>query len=1244
MSILYGTNAPKQEDLDLWWDMSSPLSLNTDILFLSDFSTTAQRRDAFKEYFGSTVSTRPDRPTRLRLEHRGDIFGYKDISGNENHCQIAAGDHLHMSRVRVVLPFLDADDKWYFNATDGMTNWHLGATDDSKSTGVSEQAAQPMKEFFFSGQTIATESQLRYAPYSSGVSDTIARKTDHGASNWFAPKIGAGSQQNWYGLSGFPGGDNFVTKYVDSNKLINGRPVNAMYARINHNSVDTGWQDGPRYRWEIVIDQQATDGIVKGSSIMVAGSGLTPIAPKLKPYDIVDCGSYGEWEIGPALIFSPANADYDDATNSVIDLENANSQEIPTVECAGHTWHPIRPAKGNTSFPQPKWGFNEFQTAKMPLRPNPKHTDHHENTFIIRDLEFRAYNPTYTNEFRLYGDNEKGLSIFGDAATGTADLWDVNPDGSGPLNVGDPDHLNTLWVRRYGSGSTSGQTTFHFHKLLMPEIAGGSETDDWNMTEVFLYDDQGTLHFWGNVGNSANDSSSKIKFYGNGNNGEYDPTKGRGSLATISVRNDDIYYCPSRFEYLVKEYTETPVLNNAGDEFIPSGRKWNLVIVRKTDTATTSAFPPVEYDNPVAGTPGYLPIRGHSQVAVTGEKFRIDENNPVNEISFATWFKLPGVEMDTAVKYDRDDWMYDNDIALIDVAAGFQVYIVTDGPAPSTSSPLFGPKDPDDNKQMGNRYIRVQTIGSNNGHVVKQWQSEIIPELRNRNTWNHVAVTHSVSQNALKIYLNGKELDQLAVDDPRWTRAGDQDDTMLKNETFTIDKQYQTGTSTINPGLVGNISCLMTMVGARSYHQSGWGGGTVNNSIWNGAFKFSEEHQKKSYFDVGCVQVWKSNTLTSSEIKDLFESAAPRFGANVAVKNLFDDFDKPSVNVRDFSKDTRHVPRNLDLKLNTFTAQTPVSTVVEALEDMTGDGIGHRLPQFNVFAVLDQDHIGSSLPVITTAYDFASSSTVKNDVGFYVHRTMNRLNSGYGIQGSAFWGDPVFIDGEDSFGSSESCPLYIGMAAFDDEKYLGSTFMFFPTAGSPNNYPKSGGWYNGNYQIGPYNSNFRSSLETYQQNYYLSSFFEQSFTNPSGISLNDSDYQNKSVYIEGYTHDVSGHYQVNGKPSSIDNPYIVKTSPSGENSMQGWVPTVDSGHFSSAYYDASSMTLGKNSSAGYVWGWKPNDVIRGYRLTPQTGFWGIGTFNGNDAENGHGSWGPNKTYATTDNVKFYCFAQVGNIT
>lgn len=262
------------------------------------------------------------------------------------------------------------------------------------------------------------------------------------------------------------------------------------------------------------------------------------------------------------------------------------------------------------------------------------------------------------------------------------------------------------------------------------------------------------------------------------------------------------------------------------------------------------------------------------------------------------------------------------------------------------------------------------------------------------------------------------------------------------------------------------------------------------------------------------------------------------------------------------------------------------------------------------------------------------------------------------------WFDDKYFDNI-SFGLP-----FIGIAAFDDTKgYLGSTYMFFYRT-QENSEPVNT-YYNtfGRQLTGrpltisqpDWNDYGGSSASVIGSNGAVK--FKQVFTNPLAAGRQQSDWgtgatgwsdvedapgERDLFPIEGYTHDVSGYYtHPDGTPSSIERPYIVKTTPSGLNTKQRWqlstnvygdmdqsLPNRWYGSVGEDWYYTKGGRLTYN---GAVWGWKAGEAIHGNMENGPSGIWGVATYDGQDAQNGVASWGTQKTFTPAENVKFYVF-------
>jgi len=624
-----------------------------------------------------------------------------------------------------------------------------------------------------------------------------------------------------------------------------------------------------------------------------------------------------------------------------------------------------------------------------------------------------------------------------------------------------------------------------------------------------------------------------------------------------------------------------------------------------------------------------LPVRGAAQFGVMESTLQLTANAPKSLLTFGIWFKFPGIKNPA----DNSSTSVQPIIPLIDLGGRARLSIVGD----QTTNTNADPKRNFSTYHVagvGKKYIRFEGVhdpapatGQLDFLHMDVFQSEHIPQLTAQNTWHHVAVVFNSSQNFVKMYYNGKEVATLASDSTEWGAIWDRDEL----DTNRITK----APSTLTP-LGHNIAG-----GNRRTNYIGNVASTVNDHSGGAQSIFSTFYKAtdltECFLDVGCLQIWDSEALTSSEIYELFDGLSGRFGVNEYTQNS-DDFIAPP-NDRDYSQDMRHIPKKLDVNLNTFTAQTSPSTVVAAIEDMSLDTVGFRLSKLDVFAILDQDHIAQNLPVDTSSYTDATSASVKNDVGFYTHLVdVNWASSGYTNKhwiGSGFWNDSELIEPGES-GSNGGVP-FVGMAAFDDDKYLGSTYMFLHLKPSQPRVTKFPITKNGAYISTTPHNTIWNPTNSFHANWRLSDVFNGYYTKLTTF-LSDANRQSDSFFWDGYTHDVSGFYQVNGEPSSVNNPYVTKTTSTGTPSNQGWIYTSGSGHYNNNFYDASSMKL---SDRVGVWGWKPNEIVYGFKTTPISDIWGIGAFNGSEPNDGRGYWGPNKTYTPQDNVKYYCFVGRG---
>ena len=1248
MPLKYGPyKIPQKENLTVWYDMSHPDCINFDGLFSEDAdrSTLAGRQQHFKDTIGSEIDmvfysqysgSVSGNPYSLRYSWGGDSgarLGYKDLSdGIPINLNLHCSDKINSQKV--IAPLLDGQ-RWYFEVHGSAQNTRVGrpSTSGEGDPGIG----------------------VRENPFNN-LSVGLGANNTYYTASWFS-----GNTKSLLSSRGFASGYS-AEDWIDEFGLVGGRPGCSMYARISHSPTDYehGVGEHPDYHTGATGLAPLQDWEVHVGYEQFANNWDDPI--ELKPGDVVTCGTFGDFEIGPPLLAGERNID---ASRS------ASTDPGHYGNTVGDTYHPIRPAKHNTYFPQPKWGIDTFTSAVTPLIPNPELP--YADRIIIRNelslIDADDVHPNLDDDFEL---------------TSSSRVKFLNQDGTyGEGN-------DYLWV---SASSKTTQATYKFRisqKGLEPLLSQlkvepkikqnpndglgrGTNTYspdyEWDLIEFFLYDEYGHMLFWGKCGKSCEDTGpSDSEFFPNVYMDNDNPNNIPAVEFNFAYKDVVFTGSDSFFEqdiYDLGKHDMTIESNSATNYVLDKKRGHSVVIVPKRSTDPV-AYPPVLYDNRVAGTPGFFTVKTLPKVFSSGNSFQVfgdlqnrfgsidvslyarrqDSAERVKKISFAAWIKRPGLPS-YADKHCGGP-AGGNDISgqpLYLLSMGNTLYFGLGQQEPnSTAASSTG-----SNVGIGNYglflYVREGSSSPYGTDYLEEYASEPIEKLQKHGEWMHVAFTYDSVGNSVDFYLNGEHYSRVPTinqfnpsgtfpelgwrdsnEDIRWYHAaGIGIEQPSYSNLYNVDDR---GTNTEKDN-VPSVSSL-------SYDR-----------------RFDGYENGNTDMSIGSYQVWRDTVLSSNDIKGLYDSLAVRFNKNLPPLQL-----PPPIENTPISQDVRHVPRRLDLDLQNFTSSTDIETVVSAIESTARSTNDIPVGQLGVFAVLDQDHVANDLSVYHGVLGsvFGPGTVEIDSVGFYgINWVSNpngstaNVNDNCSWIGSYFWGDNELSSVWSGSFREMTPPMYIGMAAFSEDRYLGTTYMFFY------DYFQSRRTYNSE-DVRPVRTYFTSAdtaagevpFKT-QPEYYssmsITDLFKGSYTNVSAAygssRISDPDDTRGETYaIHGYTHDVSGFYEVNGKPSSIDNPYIEKTTKSGLDTEQGWRFTSNSGNNSTAYYSGSGAAKRLTTNCG-VWGWKPGEIVVGNNNAPTEGIWGIANWNSSSDTNSIAYWGPNKTFDSTENVKYYCFAERG---
>ena len=1014
--------------------------------------------------------------------------------------------------------------------------------------------------------------------------------------------------------------------------FLGGRPVRSMYVAMNHWSPCD--KDGPGMRdksWRMVINNET-----------VALSDGYPEDRKLKIGDVIHTETHGEFEVGPIVHYTSAgtrNWDNHDGTYETVGALNYNRPAGTSggglsvrysnyKNAVGTTFHAIRPAKSNVLFPQPKYSHDNFRKAVMPLRPT------NDDYLVLHNV--------HLSMGKFSGD-------------------------SGSIQRNQGIEVNTMSFWPFGGFSGLDQDETFNGSGLHPSLGFRKLFD--TRYDMYIYDSKGSLVSWLELVNS-------------------DPSTSASNLqTTINNRPIGSFYAKPIWSYSMGDYNHNGTsaekmlwLQNSFDSFSDSSydtnssytkqyhlRGWSLEEQRRlegtygtsltvadfqnqyyTELAETNnfsvviapggtsqtissaiplhvpTFPAVEYETHET-TPGYIQLAGfrHSGAATSTEKeyerrkhlswgaidsrFSFSASDQSGEFTFSMWCRGDG-----SIPYKAQDSKACKGF-LFDIGHAY-AYITSSGTI------KFGTRSIAN--ETNYTYLETLTSGANPGGSAERLYNE----------WMMLSFTYSVSDGLIKIYVNGSLVSTSAY----------------------------------------NASLLSLGQGTNTDRIFGYLGRQVSRASWEAFENGSRENSGKSRFcgvddvnyeglgpaplQISCVHSWKYNKLSDTEIKSLYDNT----------KSAFEPVEKSKVDVDSniildtpYYKRNSYVQKEIDEALKDFTAESDIRTVTYALENASWcPTICH--------SVLDETHMAQDLEAFNITnynidggnYSTKPRTLCRDFGGTRYDRTPDKVGHFpsrmvYKMFNPRCWDDPMLddnyvysssLDNIDANGNYRHHRLRqtyncLGMAAFEKDKYLGTTYWFIVESVS------------GTTNTGP--SRFVADDIEQARDVWR----ELGASNRSMGSTGTHREEESCYLIHGYTHDVSGYYQVNGKPSSVDNPYILKTTAfphpdanvSNTNTVQGWnysTNQIPSGApQTNTYSTASGASRNKMSADGGLWGWKPGEFLHGNMNETgpggkQDGIWGIANWNGEDND-AKAWWGPNKEFdigATgSDELKFYCF-------
>lgn len=1235
-------NIPQKENLTLWYDMSSPACINPEGLFEEDLTTYQKRKDAFAKHMGVLIDQNSN---YLRTSSR-DIyqFGYKDLSGNGHHMALAysgnpyeAWDTATTSTVgsgsgldaphlykkpfqRVILPLLDKGQGWHFNIGYYTNDDGQAGSGNSRYTGSEDNDST--RGLMWAGQNLLNGTYTpvgKTADANNFHPDSSDNDTQHINAHRMRQNVFQGSGQ-------FKG------------EALNG----PTYARITHTSKYIN-PSVSQTDWQVTIA-----GKNYSPSQLYVSSGdiqdTNPPPTSLKPGMIVSIDSVGDWEVGPPIMagtcFFDKYGHYEEESTYTAD-ENDDDHFSVTP---GSTWHPLRPIRGNKrdvnlggssnnqplgTFKQNQLGIDVLGRAKTPIRKR-KESRVANQTYIYRDI---------TVNFDEVAPNLSSATV-------------------SPIFTTD---VNTIYVK-YGTASNNsyhtdqriGVQSIHMHPELVSDlrdVTGGKYVDNHSYSSgqsgygdyAPSSNDISVIQLFDEYGHEVFDCNFKLTD-GNSPTVESVPDGDREGFIQMNPYRTNRSMLP------------TLASGQKGTADWYGSRKFTLVIVMKPYTIATqgsygymwdcgsseaTGYPYVEYDNyGNSNVPGFFPTRKDAestnrynpslQHGAICDSLYWDGSSQSTELTCNLWARMPENPFSSEISGDQRNnsiTSYRFVTPLIDFGA-WGLFIKSSDDNGGKRQLVFRNRNYESNDVSSGDDVDDFFVGGGTNQFT-DWTSEHLDQLVTHRQWFQVTATFSNTDSAVKLYINGEELSGVTMTNyngPAYQHIGD---------------------NNVNRSGVGPLSTKHGYLGHTSHSGNNFSLSTSFQRIFKRYWTSATSSQKgvTADMDFGVVQIWRNNSLNASEIKQLFNIYAPRFNRNKIDDYVIDSLDDvcrrtAAGEAVPVQKDNRHPPHGITQRVSSFTSLTPVTTVIDAIntnnEDRHWQDYGQPLSyvstygfssansnnwnpiDFECFAVAELGKVSTNLPVSTNGAPTSAGwrwDSATADIGSI---------SAF-MRGSHYWGDSELNT------SIYDTPLpYMGIACFDKTGYLGATFMFFKVAGSTGatDQPR----YDSSYDNGFFSSYMKSPM--------IRELFNSSATNRTTSTFFPANNTNL-FQIEGYTHDVSGYYEVNGKPSSIDNPYIVKTTTSGENSTQSWKYTINSGITGSLPYISNPNGGGYRTSLnGGVFGWKPGEKVYGYRPYAVNDIWGIANWTGDDSDS-VASWGPNKTFEPEDQPRFYMFYQRG---
>lgn len=1227
MGISHKSKIPKSDEISLWYDASNPkgtalyginkgferADLGGDIpsesdqtqIFDDHIAIRIDGSDAWSDYYKNAMCA---------------SYGLRDLSGNNYHCALIGSKHSSLGNrnrtsgaVFNESQFFGLEGKWYYEPYSDFDNLHNGDQDDPNgNANITTADSTWAEQSDYLGENpwpgAPTEAE-KYKDIGSSASRNMWDRA-HQNKLKFNEQAFRRSFEFDYNNEDFLSNSTFRNtrrpytiwnwdidnsgvahrNTIDEFGLINGRPFKAIYAIIYNNTLRTTGPFIGRKAWRLVVNGKS-----------VASADGYPGDLMLKPGDIVPTDDYGEFEIGPAITFTPDVNTVDDAGNTISNKMN---------EKVGATYHPVRPVASNTIFPQPKFTIDNFRRAVVPIIPVS------DDFIVLRDQQLQY---------------PRNTSING-----------VSSDSGG----GDFDQSTRVAMDEFYIGSG--------HDLHECAIHPSNFIKDWYKEyEIFVYDQAGTLLGWYQTTNYNSYGTQRftnaevrqrrpgtfwvetIWQYSESNSQTY-ATHASANYVTsyawtiLRGTNEDggnLFGNEDSLSDFDKNYHKGPFRDN----------RFTIVICPLTGNKTTtgsnawdsdlkglvheSHFPAVEYESHTR-TPGFIETQTFkSQTHDRDDQFTyhsawgaIDRGFSFNEQEFDTtsnftvslWIK--GNNQVPYNKGHRQEFNSHTSDYLFDIGH-FQIRLFQTNDSSYATYGLNG-------GERARIQVSVKEVQYNLGFTENSSSNrvavstETIPNLYNHNNmWHNITVTYDAVNNTCKIFFNGVEQ---AIDT---SVSGN-----LIPGSFPVIGLNNSSTGFGRPqGYVGrrfNLRSATHDDDVQEVIECRW------NHLESNSYLVGDTYEAGAHYRFSEVLAWKYTTLTPDEVMQLYSTTVPKYNPT----------EKPKVDLSHANdyvfhwKKKGYVPAHIDNALKGFTSSTSVSTVASALETAA-----NPWQPINVVAVVDNSHVAEDLLINNT-------SGTPSQIAYYPNK------AALSAENPRCWGDPKL---DSRYGMDEAtntspntspdrqCERHgiTGIAAFANDKYLGTTYIFINRKDSPGAATPT---------LGPQTSDFGSGWDEILKN-----------TGTNSLGSAGTHRGIESIYdIHGYTHDVSGYYTINGNPSSPENPYIVKTTEfsgtPGDNNVvntntsQGWSFSTNQGIPSTSYSYAQQLSPDRLSVDGGLWGWKQGEYLHG-NMTPdskQDGIWGIANWNGNDNAS-KAWWGPNKEFdigvGGTDNVKFYVF-------